>query len=494
MEVVFLVFPHQLFENPAIPKEYRVLLVEDELFFSQYPFHKQKITLHRASMTYYADYLKGHGYQVDYLESKDFQSAQRTIEDLREQGVQKVACFAFEDDYLSKRYRKACTQLGLDLEVRPSPNFMATLNEAEELLQKKKGYFLHDFYIRQRKKYGLLLDEQGGPLGGKWSYDPENRKKLPRKHQTPKVRHFDSKWLKPAKTYVETHFPDHSGEVEGFCWPLTHAQAREALEDFLQHRLVNYGTYQDAMRPGAHYLYHSLLTAALNIGLLDPGYILERTMEVYKAQDLELNQVEGFIRQILGWREFMRAVYQLEGRNMRSRNFFGFSRPIPSSFWEGNTGIVPVDDAIEKLLKTGYNHHIERLMILGNFMLLCEFDPNQVYEWFMTFYIDAYDWVMVPNVYGMSQYADGMSQYADGGLITTKPYISSSNYIRKMSNYPKGDWQETWDGLYWRFLYRYGERFKANPRMKMQLALLKKMDKPKLDRHLKVAEGFLDQF
>ena len=202
------------------------------------------------------------------------------------------------------------------------------------------------------------------------------------------------------------------------------------------------------------------------------------------ANNIPVNSLEGFVRQVLGWREYIRAVYETQGVKQRTANYWQHTRPIPKALWEGSTGIEPIDDAIGRLLKTGYNHHIERLMILGNFMLLCEFDPNEVYRWFMEMYIDSYDWVMVPNVYGMSQ-------YADGGLMSTKPYISGSSYVLKMSNYSKGNWCAVWDALFWRFIYKHKEKFAKNPRMSMMAVQVSKMDQDKLNQHLSIAENFL---
>jgi deoxyribodipyrimidine photolyase-related protein len=223
----------------------------------------------------------------------------------------------------------------------------------------------------------------------------------------------------------------------------------------------------------------------LNIGLLTPEIILNKTLDYIKNnKKIPLNSSEGFIRQVMGWREYMRLVYQVFGKKIRTSNYFNFKNDIPSSFWDGSTGITPIDSIIKNLNQTGYCHHIERLMVLGNFMLLIELHPTKVYEWFMTMFIDAYDWVMVPNVYSMSQ-------FADGGLVTTKPYISGSNYIQKMSDYKKAPWCEVWDGLYWRFILNHKEKFRKNPRSSMMVNLVEKMDKSKLNAHLTNADKFL---
>jgi deoxyribodipyrimidine photolyase-related protein len=267
---------------------------------------------------------------------------------------------------------------------------------------------------------------------------------------------------------------------------VTAEDAERWLDDFIDQRLEKFGIYEDAIVATESVLHHSLLTPMLNIGLLSPQQVIDKVLAVSTHKDIPLNSLEGFLRQVLGWREFIRIVYDREGRKQRTRNFWGFSRKIPPSFWTATTGIVPVDETIRKVLKTGYAHHIERLMVLGNFMLLCEFDPDDVYRWFMELFLDAYDWVMVPNVYGMSQ-------YADGGLMTTKPYLSGSNYLMKMGDYAKGDWQQIWDGLFWRFLHRHRDTFRKNPRWSMLLKTLDTMTSEKRDRHLTIAEDFLGQ-
>jgi deoxyribodipyrimidine photolyase-related protein len=222
----------------------------------------------------------------------------------------------------------------------------------------------------------------------------------------------------------------------------------------------------------------------LNVGLISPQQIIDQAIAFSNKNNIPLNSLEGFIRQIMGWREFIRIVYEREGSKQRTTNYWKFTRKIPASFWNGTTGIAPIDITIKKVLATGYCHHIERLMVLGNFMLLCEFDPDEVHKWFMEMFIDAYDWVMVPNVYGMTQ-------FADGGLMTTKPYISGSNYLMKMSDYEKGEWQPVWDGLFWRFMHEHRTFFLSNPRIGMLVHTFDKMSSDKQNAHLSNANIFL---
>jgi len=243
-------------------------------------------------------------------------------------------------------------------------------------------------------------------------------------------------------------------------------------------------TYEDAIAREETFLFHSILTPALNIGLLSPAGVMERTLVFHQRKNFPLNSLEGFVRQIIGWREFMRGIYTLEDVYQRRKNFWGFELKITASFYNGTTGIEPVDSTIRKIHERAYCHHIERLMALGSFMLLCEFHPDEVHRWFMELFIDAYGWVMVPNVYGMSQ-------YANGGLITTKPYVCGSNYILKMSDHKKGDWLAVWDALFWRFIHVHRNMFANNPRMSMMVRQLEKMPQQKLQMQLAVADKFL---
>lgn len=482
-----LVFPHQLYKNnPAVGYTDKVYLIEDPLFFTQYKFHKKKLVLHRASMKYYQNQIEQNGHEIEYIEHHHYKNLRLLIKDLKSQGAKSIIYTDPTDFLLSKRLKAAGKEFNVALEEKETPNFLTKKGELEALITKNKsGYFMASFYKKQRKRLNLLMDGDE-PQGGQWSFDDENRKKLPKGHQTPEIyKPQINDYVKEAIDYVEEHFSNNYGETTDFIYPVTHYQAEKWLDDFLENRMEKFGDFEDAIHTDESFMYHSLLTPALNIGLLTPEFVIERTMELHQKKSYPINCLEGFIRQIIGWREFMRGIYELEGVFERTNNHWNHSRDIPESFWTGNTGIQPVDDTIKKVLKNAYNHHIERLMVMGNFMLLCEFNPDQIYQWFMEMYIDAYDWVMVPNVYGMTQ-------YADGGLITTKPYISSSNYIKKMSNYGKADWCEIWDALYWRFMKVHEEEFSKNQRMGMMVSLLDRMDKEKLEAHLNTAEDFLN--
>ncbi len=285
---------------------------------------------------------------------------------------------------------------------------------------------------------------------------------------------------------MKLNFPGNPGAVsEKVRYPVTFDESRAWMESFFRERFHDFGAYQDAIVRDETILNHSLLSPMMNSGLISAEEVIRNTQEYGAAQKIPLNSLEGFIRQILGWREFIRAVYQLKGSFQRTRNFWEFSREMPDSFYTATTGIDPVDDVIREVLDTAYCHHIERLMILGNFMLLCEIDPDEVYRWFMEMFIDSYDWVMVPNVYGMSQ-------FADGGMMATKPYISGSNYIMKMSDYKKAEWQETWDALFWRFIHTHRKYFSSNPRLGLMVRSFDKMDQERQRKLIWRADKFLE--
>jgi len=476
-QTVKIIFPHQLFEsNPLFSVHGLTYLLEEFLFFRQYNFHKQKIAFHRATMKYYENYLLEKGFSVNYVQAKEKESDTRVlIAQLHRQGIESIAIVDPVDDWLLSRISSCCRQKGIELQVFETPMFLNTRQDLDQFFNPaKKKYFQTEFYKQERIKRNILVDESGSPAGGQWTFDVENRKKYPKGKAVIKFKlpQADS-YLAEAKKYINRHFPGNMGSLDdAFNYPVGYAATEQWLHQFLETRLAQFGDYEDAILHKEMLLNHSLLTPMLNTGMLTPGQVLAHTLEYSHANAIPVNSLEGFIRQIMGWREFIRGVYIAKGRAARTNNFWGFTRKIPKSFYDGTTGILPVDETIKKILKTGYCHHIERLMVIGNFMLLCEFDPNEVYRWFMELFIDAYDWVMVPNIYGMSQ-------FADGGLMSTKPYISGSNYLMKMSDYPKGDWQNTWDALFWRFLDNQRSFFLKNPRLGMLVRTFDKWDESK---------------
>jgi deoxyribodipyrimidine photolyase-related protein len=453
---ITLIFPHQLFQNhPVLQKNRLVYHVEEWLFFRQYNFHQQKLVLHRASMKFHETWLQQNGYTFNYIETSVKENDYRQlVEFLAKQKITEIHIALVADDWLLKRMQQASSKNKITLHIYDSPNFLNTPQSMGDYFSKTKT----DFYTWQRKQRNILLEKDGKPVGGKWTFDADNRQRFPKKEKAPLLElSKENNFIDEAKQYVQQHFPKNYGSINSpFLFVVTFSDAEQWLDNFFKNRFEKFGIYENAIVAKEAVLHHSALTPMLNTGLLQPQKIIAKALAVAKKYNIPLNSIEGFIRQIMGWREFIRIVYKREGILQRTKNYWSFTRKIPATFWTGETGIAPIDITIKKILQTGYCHHIERLMVLGNFMKLCEFDPNEVYRWFMEMFIDAYDWVMVPNVYGMTQ-------FADGGLMTTKPYISGSNYLMKMSDYKKGDRQSVWDGLFWRFMHVHRSFFLKNP-------------------------------
>jgi deoxyribodipyrimidine photolyase-related protein len=487
MTAATIIFPHQLFKiHPAISAVRKVYLVEEYLFFNQYKFHQQKLVLHRASMQFYAGYLAGKNITVEYIDAaNELSDISKLIVFLSKKKITQVHFADVVDNWLRKKIVESCKQEGIGYVEHITPNFLNSMTDVASYFDEKKTYFQTGFYTDQRKKRNILLDAAGGPEGGLWTYDADNRKKFPKNEKAPRINFAEEDTrVEAAKNYVLKNYVSNYGSIEKFIYPTDFTSAEKWLDEFLKERFLKFGIYEDAIVAKENFLHHSVISPMLNIGLLQPGQIISASVNAAAKYNVPLNSLEGFIRQIMGWREFIRIVYEREGSTQRTKNYWGFTRKIPESFWTGNTGILPIDSVIKKVLLTGYCHHIERLMVLGNFMLLCEFDPNEVYRWFMELFADAYDWVMVPNVYGMTQ-------FADGGLMTTKPYISGSNYLLKMSDYEKGEWTTIWDGLFWRFMHVHRDFFLKNARLAMLVRTFDKMPEEKQNAHLSAAEKYL---
>lgn len=470
MADALVLFPHQLFEDTLrLAKDRHVFLVEDALYFRQYAFHQHKLVLHRASMRAHEGALRKAGVSVTYLESAAAPDMAATVRRIVASGPAEVHYLDPVDDWLERRLLRELKKAGARAQKHPTPMFLSDEAFLDEQFGGKKRFFMARFYQAQRKRLGILM-EDGEPVGGQWSYDAENRKRLPKGIALPPLP-----W--PARTEVVSSaiesvsrdFGGNPGRAADFRYPTTAAEARAWLRDFVAQRLPAFGDYEDAIAADEPFLFHSVLTPMLNIGLLTPREVVDAALG---APGIPLNALEGFVRQVIGWREFMRAAYVHLGRRQRTRNFWNHARPIPAAFQEGRTGLPPLDAVLRRVERHAYAHHIERLMVVSNFSLLAGFSPDALYEWFMANFIDAYDWVMVPNVYGMAL-------HADGGLITTKPYVGGSNYLLKMSDFKRGDWCADWDALFWTFIAGQRGFFDRNPRLGMMVRQLDRMDEAK---------------
>ena len=485
---------HVVLGNQLFPVDYlkqlnikHVFMKEDMNLCTYEKHHKQKITLFLSSMRSYRDELKKNKIMTEYCELTNDNSI--TYEEylekyLKKMKIKKISIWSIEDKWFEKRLKKL-EKNGISIEIHDTPMFLTKLNEFKEMCTQRKSpkYKMTDFYINQRKKLDILMKDNK-PIGGKWTFDGENRKKLPKNTTQPPLLQFKkTNHTKDVTKLVDEVFNNHYGETKYFNYPTTREQALNNLRHFLDHKFSKFGDYEDSVDERSHLWFHSNLSSSLNIGLITPLDILNNIRDL---NNVPINSYEGFVRQIIGWREFMRCLYHFEGKNMEKSNFFNHQRKIKKSWYTGDTGLDPLDYSIKSTIKHAYSHHIERLMIQVNLMNLCEIKPKDAYKWFMELYIDSSDWVMTPNVYSMGL-------FADGGIMATKPYICGSNYILKMMNFKKGPWCDVMDGLYWRFIDKNRTFFKKNPRLNMMVSLFDKMKKVKKDNILSKASEFIER-
>jgi deoxyribodipyrimidine photolyase-related protein len=487
---LLVVLGNQLFppEHLQDCRDAVVFMAEDVGLCTYVKHHQQKIVLFLAAMRSYADELRTAGFDVRYcfLDTDDDSS----YEDKLDRVVTELECtellhFEVEDKAMESRVIDYCGRRSLGRVEMPSPMFCGTRDGFRRFAGDRSRLLMADYYKLQRKRCGILVDTDGKPEGGKWSFDESNRKKLPKDVQPPDIATAPrTRHVEEVIGIVERQFADHPGTAADFWWPTTREQARGWLQDFLDERLAKFGPYEDAISKRSATVFHSLLSPTLNLGLLTPQEVVDAVLERYASQDLPIESIEGFIRQLIGWREFVRGVYRVYGDEQESRNFWDHERELTDDWYRGTTGIGPLDDAIKVSLRLGWAHHIQRLMVIGNLMTLCEIRPSSAWCWFMEMYVDSSEWVMGPNVYGMGI-------FSDGGMFATKPYICGSNYILKMSDYGKGDWCDTVDGLYWRFIDRHRDFFASNPRLALMPKALDRLDRDRRERIFAAAEAFL---
>jgi deoxyribodipyrimidine photolyase-related protein len=459
--------------------------------------HKQKITLFLAAMRSYRDELERAGMRVHHeaISERDETYEERLGRFVKRHRAKALAMWEVEDKFFERRMEAFARERGLTLKFLPSPMFLTPREMGDQALGPGKPLMAR-FYAWQRKRLRVMVDAKGQPLGGKWSFDEENRKRLGREVVIP-----ETSWpggtarVREVIPVVQSRFGAHPGELSAEGWWLAteRGQARQLLRDFLEKRFEGFGPYEDALSGRDPVLFHSALAAPLNMGLLTPREVLDATLAHAAEHEVALNSVEGFVRQVIGWREYIRLIYQRYSERQETSNFFGHHRKLTPAWYSGTTGILPMDAVIRKLNRYGWAHHIERLMVAANLMTLCEIEPAEVHRWFMEMFVDSSDWVMGPNVYGMGT-------FADGGILSTKPYLCGSNYILKMSDHPASDrgdglfgedWREVMDGLYWRFIGKHREFFKRQARANQVVANHDRLDAARLHRIAGAAERFL---
>jgi deoxyribodipyrimidine photolyase-related protein len=491
-ERLLVLFGNQLFANRHLrsAKANRVFMAESESMCRRYHAHRHKLVLILAGMRSKADTLRKAGREVDYVQWNDSRGRgflELLAEHLDSHPSKTLVHFETESPRFESKLDELCVSKGVEREVLVSPKFITSREDFERYRSGHKRLFMAEFYKWQRRELDVLLEDDASPVGGRWSYDDENRKKLPKGLSPPPLT--KPRWTthtREVSALVDREFEEHPGSAESFWLPTTEAQAKKWLHTFLVERFELFGDYEDALSSEHATVFHSVLSPLLNVGLLTPGDVLDEALSYAEEHDVPMNSLEGFVRQIIGWREFIRGAWNSLPASHWERNFFGHERRLADDWYEGTTGIPPLDDAITRAIATGYNHHIERLMVIGNLMLLCRVAPKEAYRWFMEMYVDSADWVMAPNVHGMAL-------FSDGGAFTTKPYICGSNYLRKMSDYGKGPWCDVVDGLYWSFVDDHREVFSKNPRSKMMLGTLDRMDAERRSHIFAEARAFRER-
>ncbi|MDC0413039.1 cryptochrome/photolyase family protein [Pelagibacteraceae bacterium] len=489
----FLSLGNQLFSKEHIKdyKKHHFFMAEDYGLCTYEKHHKQKILLFLSAMRSYAEELSAAKYQVTYYDCNHplFKKSYETklLEFIKKNSIKEIVSFEVEDKFLEKRLHSFFLKNKVSYQTIKSPMFVTTRKDFTDYLQSNKKPFMATFYKLQRTKMNVLIKDKNKPVGGKWSFDEENRKKLPKVITIPKVQSFKiSEHTKKLKPFIEKIFSSHPGTLDSFNHPTTRKDAIKLYLNFLKEKFALFGDYEDSMTVKSHAVFHSMLSPIINLGLITPTTLIRETLDFAKANKIPLNSLEGYVRQIIGWREFMRGIYQNYEKRLLNTNFFNHQRKLNKSWYDGTTGIVPLDHAIKNCLQFGYTHHIERLMVVCNLMNLSGIQPVQVYKWFMEMYVDSSDWVMAPNVMGMGL-------FSDGGIFATKPYICGSSYILKMSDYPKGEWCEVMDGLYWKFIQDHKDFFLKNYRLAMMAKLLEKMDSVRKKRIFSKADEFIHQ-
>ncbi|RLJ41061.1 deoxyribodipyrimidine photolyase-related protein [Litoreibacter meonggei] len=463
---------------------------------SYVPHHPKKIAFIFAAMRKFADALRGDGWQVDYTKLDDPDNAGSITGELLRRAEQHDASGVIATEPGEWRLIEALQEMPLKLHMIADTHFIASHKEFEDWAEGRKELRMEWFYRDMRRKTGLLMDGDK-PVEGKWNFDHDNRKPAPDDVDFNGPMQFTpDDTVEEVLDLVETRFGDNFGTLRPFWFATDTGQARRQLTHWVKHALPKFGDFQDAMLNDNRFLYHSIISFYINAGLLDPLEVCQQVEQAYKDGHAPINAAEGFIRQIIGWREYMRGIYFLEGPDYTSRNVLKHTRSLPSFFWDADTRMNCISKTVTQTRDEAYAHHIQRLMVTGNFALLAGIDPHEVHEWYLAVYADAYEWVEAPNVIGMSQ-------FADGGIVGSKPYVSSGAYIDRMSDYCKSCAYKVKDKtgpdacpfnlLYWDFLIRHRDRFANNPRMGNMYRTWDRMDDPRKAAVLEDAQAFLSR-
>ncbi|MEY3223975.1 MAG: hypothetical protein RL565_165 [Pseudomonadota bacterium] len=506
MKKLVLVLGDQLDINSPVlknlnPKTDRVVMIESADEAKYVWSHKAKIALFLSAMRHFAKQLGELGVPLQYIKQSPKSIGDKLRAIIENEKCTHLVCLEPGEYRLKCEIEALASELNIELEMQEDPHFYCSRQEFSNWVAGKKELRLEYFYRLMRKTHNILVDKEGNPEGGQWNFDRDNRKPFPKKGPglIPPPELFEPDAItKTVLAEVEERYPDHPGSLAHFQWPVTRQQALQALEGFVEHRLATFGVYEDAMWTDTPFGWHSLLSSSLNLKLLDPREVIDAVLLAWKKHDLELATVEGFIRQILGWREFVRGMYYLDMPQMAEDNFYKHQNSLPAWYWTGDTKMKCMQESIGQTLQYGYAHHIQRLMVTGNFALLAEILPKEVCDWYLAIYVDAIEWVELPNT-------AGMTLFASGGRFTSKPYVASGAYIKRMSNYcgscqykPDVRFGESacpMTTLYWNFLIKHRKQFEASPRTRLMTANLSRIsdaDQESIQGHAKTILGNLN--
>ena len=478
-----------------------VLMLEVQEEATYVKHHKKKIVFLFSAMRHFAKALKGEGWNVDYVALDDLENLGNFNDEVRralDRHTPERLVMTEPGEFRVREMINGWPEaFGIPVDIMDDHRFIASHDEFRHWADGRKQLRMEYFYRLMRRKTGLLINNEGEPEGGKWNFDSENRKPPKGEMAFPVPLKVEPDAItRNVISLVGERFSDHFGDLEPFWFGVTEADAKKAFDVFIDAALPKFGDYQDAMLEDQRFLYHAVISHYINAGLLDPLYVCQRIADEYTSGCVPLNAAEGFIRQIIGWREYVRGIYWLKMPDYLDQNFFGANKSLPEFYWTADTEMACLRAAVTQTKEEAYAHHIQRLMITGNFALIVGVDPKQVHEWYLAVYADAYEWVELPNTLGMSQ-------YADGGLLGSKPYASSGNYINKMSNYCKscrydvkqktGDDACPFNPLYWDFLIRNREKLNGNPRLGQIYRNWDRMDIVKQTAYLATAKKFLDE-
>lgn len=473
--------------------------VREEATYARH--HVQKIVAFFAAMRAFAADLSDRGFSVRYIKLDDSinkHSFTENVKALITSGRYSAFEYQHADEFrVEESLQSLCKELDVLTSACSSEHFLVEPSFFADVFKGHKRYVMEHFYREVRRKHDILIAD-GKPEGGKWNFDSENRKKLPNSVRPPEPKEFPRDVTDLTNLLSKEGIPSiGSIDPKHFTWPVTRKESLALLKHFCTTQLASFGSYQDAMHTDYRLLFHSKISFSMNVKLISPLEVIAEAIKTFRSSKgkISIEQIEGFVRQIAGWREFMRGVYWAHMPQYKDLNFFGFKRPLPHYFWDGDTKMNCVKHAVQQSLDDAYAHHIQRLMVTGNFTLLAGIDPNEVDAWYLGIYADALEWVQLPNT-------RGMSQFADGGIVGTKPYVSSANYINKMSNYCSGcaysykdrigDDACPFNSLYWNFLISQRKKLENNPRIGMGYRLIDAMSDKEIAEIEKQAKRHLE--